>query len=375
MNDLKSEIERRFSALRTDMQAQGVDVLVLYSGQWRPEIVHYVSNYRLFGPCACALLPLGGDPVLFISDAGDYDRAKETGWIRDVRVFENYSMEEAAAVARGFGRTAAIAGIETMTQDQYAAFAGLFGENNVKSGFTILNNAAIIKSPAEIEILRECAQIADAGFLAMIEETRIGIKEYEMAAHVNYAMSSAGADDNFEMIAIGRDLSCMHVPREYALRAGDFVLSEITPFKGSITYAVQQCRTIKAGKASDVESGCYNMLVEALESALAIIKPGVRAKDVALIQNQIIGKRGYEKYCNPPYMRSRGHNHGLGIFELTVDNEMELQPGMSMIVHPNQFVPETGYLACGTQILVTETGIERLSALPAKLYEVEVDNV
>ena len=130
---------------------------------------------------------------------------------------------------------------------------------------------------------------------------------------------------------------------------------------------------MKVGRASDTERRCYDMLIEALDGAMNTIRPGVQAKEVALIQNKIIGRYGYEKYCNPPFMRSRGHNLGLGTIELTVDNELELQPGMCMVVHPNQFTPETGYLACGTHVLVTETGCERLSALPTKLYEVEVD--
>ncbi len=375
MKDMQSEAEIRCSMLRKEMQEQGVDILALYSAPWKPEIVHYVSNYRLFGPCACALLPLEGDPVLFIADTGDYNRAKATAWIADVRITGGMHMEAVAAAAHGLGQSVAIAGLETMNRSQYAAFAALFGEDQVRSGWSILDKVALIKTPAEIELLRACAPIADKGVLAMVQGAQIGVKEYELAARINCAMMAEGADDNFQMTSIGSKLSCMHVPGENVLQRGDFALAEITPFQGSITYAVQQCRTVKAGKATDVEKSCYSMLVEALESALAIIKPGVRAKDVALIQNQVIGRYGYEQYCNPPYMRSRGHNLGLGTIELTVDNEMELRPGMSIVVHPNQFTPETGYLACGMHILVTETGIERLSALPAKLYEVEVDGV
>jgi Xaa-Pro aminopeptidase len=99
------------------------------------------------------------------------------------------------------------------------------------------------------------------------------------------------------------------------------------------------------------------------------MRPGVKAQDIARKQNEIIGAAGYEKYCGPPYMRTRGHNFGLGQIDLTDDNTLELQPNMVMVVHPNQFLPETGYLACGETILVTETGIERLNQTPTKLFE------
>ena len=39
-----------------------------------------------------------------------------------------------------------------------------------------------------------------------------------------------------------------------------------------------------------------------------------------------------------------------------------------MVVHPNQYLPETGYLACGEMVLVTETGAEILSNRETRLY-------
>lgn len=373
MNDFKAEAERRYTLLRREMQAQGVEVLVLYSAPWKTEIVHYVSDYRAFGLCACALLPLSGDPVLFVSGKEELPRAQGSAFLSDVRVMDGLDMKKPAEAARAFGRTAAIAGLETMNRAQHAAFAALFGEGTLRSGWPILDRAALIKSPAEIEIMRACAKIADIGELAMVRAARIGVRDYELAAEINAAMLAAGADDNFQMTSAGKMLSCLHIPGNAVLEKGDFVIAEITPFQGSITYAAQRCTTVKVGRASDTERRCYDMLIEALDGAMNTIRPGVQAKEVALIQNKIIGRYGYEKYCNPPFMRSRGHNLGLGTIELTVDNELELQPGMCMVVHPNQFTPETGYLACGTHVLVTETGCERLSALPTKLYEVEVD--
>lgn len=375
MIDMKAEMQGRYTRLREEMTARGVEVLVLYSAAWKTEIIHYASDCRPFGCCSCVLLPLAGEPVLFVSGEGELCRARAESCIADVRVIEGYDMAAPADAARSMGRTAAIAGLELLSRDQYAAFAARFGEENVCSGWEILDTVARIKTPVEIEQLRACAKMADEGLRAMVGAVRSGVRDYELAAQINAAMVAVGAQDNFQMTSVGRQLSCIHVPQEHALAAGDFVLAEITPFQGSITYAVQHCATVKAGRATETEKGCYDLLVEVLERSLAIIKPGVEAGEIARIQNKIIGSRGYEKYCNPPYMRSRGHNLGLGSIELTVDNEMLLQPGMSFMVHPNQFMPETGYLVCGAHILVTETGYERLSALPVKLYEVEVEGI
>ena len=366
----QDEANYRFDTIQKGMNAQGIDVLLIYSPQWKMECVHYVSNYRTLGLSSCALLSASKDPVLFISEIGDLRRATQTSWIKDIRVYDGKNMDSVAEAASTMGKTLGIVGLGIMSATQEASFKKLFGDN-IKNGLDILDKAALIKTPWEIDLLRKGGKLADIGFRAEYAAIRPGLTEFELAAEMNYAMTSAGADDNFQMLAAGKDLSCMHVPRETCIVPGDLILTEITPMIGCITYAVQLCRTVKLGKASDVEKDKYNLLVEALESALSIIKPGVRAQEIALVQNQIIGAQGYEKYCNPPFMRSRGHNFGLGQFELTVDNEMELVPGMCMVVHPNQFIPETGYLACGETIIVTETGIERLSGLKGMLYEIE----
>jgi Xaa-Pro aminopeptidase len=72
-------------------------------------------------------------------------------------------------------------------------------------------------------------------------------------------------------------------------------------------------------------------------------------------------------------MRSRGHGFGVGSIapgaEITEDMKVNLERDQVVAVHPNQYLPETGYLACGETVLVTETGIERLAKTETRLFE------
>jgi len=43
---------------------------------------------------------------------------------------------------------------------------------------------------------------------------------------------------------------------------------------------------------------------------------------------------------------------------------------MVFVVHPNQYLPETGYLLCGEPVRVTATGVEQLSKRTAWLGSV-----
>jgi Xaa-Pro aminopeptidase len=67
--------------------------------------------------------------------------------------------------------------------------------------------------------------------------------------------------------------------------------------------------------------------------------------------------------------------HGLGLFcdskpHLLEDVETPLTPGMALIVHPNTYHPEVGYLVLGDAVVVTEAGAEVLCRTPRELFEV-----
>ena len=62
-------------------------------------------------------------------------------------------------------------------------------------------------------------------------------------------------------------------------------------------------------------------------------------------------------------MRVRGHGLGCGSFtpgSLEDTNQTALEEGMTYIIHPNQYLPETGYLTLGDTVVMTKTKAESL---------------
>ena len=45
---------------------------------------------------------------------------------------------------------------------------------------------------------------------------------------------------------------------------------------------------------------------------------------------------------------------------------------MVFVMHPNQYLPESGYLMCGEPVVVTDQGARALSARPAQLDVIPV---
>ena len=57
---------------------------------------------------------------------------------------------------------------------------------------------------------------------------------------------------------------------------------------------------------------------------------------------------------------------------MSLDNATVLEPGMVFMIHPNQYLPETGYLLCGEPVLMTADGAQPLTREYAALAEVAV---
>ena len=97
--------------------------------------------------------------------------------------------------------------------------------------------------------------------------------------------------------------------------------------------------------------------------------------DVCRAIDSVLEAKGYGEYCRPPHIRRRGHGLGFGSNlpgDVSLDNAITLEADMFFVVHPNQYLPETGYLLCGEPVLITANGAEVLSEHRAALAEISL---
>jgi Xaa-Pro aminopeptidase len=165
----------------------------------------------------------------------------------------------------------------------------------------------------------------------------------------------------------------MAPPSQRKLKAGDLVTTELTPSVEG--YFSQICRTLVLGKATDTQKKAFAVYHEAMEAGIAAVKPGVTASDIARAENDIFRKHGLGDYVTNKYTRVRGH--GLGLMcdlkpNILEDIDVEIRPGMTIIVHPNTYHPDAGYIVLGDMLVVTENGHERLTRTPPTLFEMPV---
>ncbi len=161
----------------------------------------------------------------------------------------------------------------------------------------------------------------------------------------------------------------MTPPRDKELKPGELILTEVTPqYKG---YWTQLCRSVALGEISREMQRSHNIFFRATEEALKIAKPGVPVTRLAEIQNQVFREEGFGEYTSLKWTRSRGHGQGLDSGEpplIEEGNDMVLQKGMVIIIHPNTYLPLAGYMVFGDPTLITDNGPEILTKTERKLF-------
>jgi Xaa-Pro aminopeptidase len=358
------------------LSQKGLSGLIIYSNGaaniLRPNYLHYFSGCKPLGSRNAAVVSKSGDVVLLVTPRWDSVRASSRSWIKDVRGTSAF-INDLVNLMRELKLSGSVglAGSAEMTTEVYE---GMKQVANLVVVDDFIPEMAKEKTEAEIEVARKAGRIADVGYRAFIEHARPGITEYELLGEMELAMRSAGADDNFNLVSSGNHNLAMHSPTDRRFVEGDVVIGEISPVVDG--QVLQICRTIVLGKASPLLVEKYEMLVHALQESLKVIRPGKPASSMAIAMNKVISDAGYAKYCAPPYMRARGHGMGVGSIAPggVIDDETHapFEKGQVVVVHPNQYLPETGYLACGETVLIIDNGIERLVRSATRLYAKEV---
>jgi Xaa-Pro dipeptidase len=238
----------------------------------------------------------------------------------------------------------------------------------------ILGAMRMIKSPLEIEVMRQAGHIAGAMMTAAHDSLRAGAHEYESALAVIDAGTRAAAGfltasgwerfvspmiHNLQILQSGRDSSMVH--RRASVKAYDrgdpvyFCFCNMAQFK---QYKLGFDRMFHIGAISPAASAVQQAAIDAQQAAIAAIRPGVAAEDIAAAANEIYQQRGYETGYRT------GRSIGVAYLEapeLKAGDKTILQPGMTFAVDGG--ISIDGELAgrIGDSIVVTETGCDYLT--------------
>lgn len=361
--------QQRRDRLLAEMRKEGIEAIVAFGTNWQEAYLRYVSDFCILEGSGIAILTADGRCRLFLESVAEAERASGETTV-EVALVRNLAQSVGAALESVSNQHVLAAPPALMPSWLTSKERRL----RLDDGTALIDRLMMEKMPAEIDAMRRAAVLADEGYGYFREAARVGRRQYEVVADVEQFLRTKGSPDNFMIIGSGGvDVRGMAPPSERRLKEGDLVTTELTPAVDG--YFSQICRTLVLGKASAAQAKAFAVYHEAMEAGIAAVEPGVTAADVARAENDVFRKHGLGDYVTNKYTRVRGH--GLGLMcdlkpNILEDVNIELKEGMTIIVHPNTYHPDAGYIVLGDMVVVTATGCERLTRTPAKLFEIPV---
>lgn len=370
------EYHQRLDALRRQMALRGVELLLLTT----PENVTYLTGYETIGYSSflCLVVAAEGDPVLIVREM-ELDVARSTTWLRDFATVADTDdpVARTRAVLAEHAARGGRAGLEQstpfLTPNTWLRLrAEALADRPVRDCSGIVEELRRVKSPAEVRHIRRACELAGAGMAAAAEAAGEGLSENEVATAAFAAMVNGGSDflATDPIVTSGPRARVAHTTfANRRLAAGDEVLVELGACQRRYFGALM--RTVVVGRPDRFCLELEAVVREALEKAVAAIRPGTTCGEVDAACRDTIAAAGVER----GFRKRTGYSIGVAyapdwgeghIASLQPDDRTPLEPGMVFHLPPAVRLPER-CVGMSETVLVTETGHEVLTSFPREL--------
>ncbi|MBM7693267.1 Xaa-Pro aminopeptidase [Peribacillus deserti] len=342
----------KLDRIRRELEKKEVDGILITSTYNR----RYMTNFT----GSAGVVIVSKTEAKFITDFRYVEQAGEQAQGYEVVQHKGVIPEEVAAQAKLMGITKLGFEQDHLTFSAYHTYKQAFGGELVPlSG--VVENLRLIKTPSEIKILKDAANIADLAFKHIIEFIRPGLTELEVSNELEFFMRKQGAaSSSFDIIvASGARSALPHgVATSKVIEKGDFVTLDYGAYFNG--YVSDITRTIAVGEPAQELKDIYNIVLEAQLRGMAGIKPGMTGKEADALTRNLIAEKGYGEF----FGHSTGHGIGLEVHEgpaLSVKSDLILEPGMVVTVEPGIYVAGLGGVRIEDDALITVEGNESLT--------------
>jgi Xaa-Pro aminopeptidase len=235
----------------------------------------------------------------------------------------------------------------------------------------LIDKMRVIKSPAEIAILRRNGSLSAEAVRQAMMATVPGAYEYEgEAAAMHVILKNGGLGAAYAPIVGSGPNTCIqhYSDNSRRIEAGDLVLMD---FGGNLEHlAMDITRTWPAsGNFSPEQRQVYERVLEVEKACIEAYRPGATAEEVRKHVSEVMKKKGLEQ---GPELRG-GIGHGVGLATHDVPLGAVLQEGMIFAIEPALYFPDTNIgIRIEDTVLITKDGCEVLTkAVPKEIGEIE----
>jgi Xaa-Pro aminopeptidase len=329
----ENTVMEKLAKLRTNFSAAGIDGLLITS----PYNRRYMTNFT--GTAGIVLI--SADRAQFITDFRYVEQASKQCTGFEIVKHVGTIPDEVAKQVKNLGIKRLGFEEDDVTFSSFKVYEKVIHAELVPvSG--LVEKLRLIKTDAEIKILKEAADIADAAFKHILDFIRPGKTELEVSNELEFFMRKVGAtSSSFDtIVASGLRSALPHgVATEKVIEKGDFVTLDYGAYyKG---YVSDITRTIAVGEPDPKLKEIYEIVLESQLRGMNGYKPGMTCKQADALTRDYITEKGYGEY----FGHSTGHGIGLEVHEgpaVSSRSEMVLEPGMVVTCEPGIYIPGLG---------------------------------
>ena len=266
---------------------------------------------------------------------------------------------------------------ERVLVDKLKALSG----KEVQNLDPIVDAMRLIKSPAEIAVIREATRISQLGLMEAMRSAQPGMYEYQLAALADYEFRNNGAQGEayFALASTGTNAAWPH----YHATHSQLGPSELVLFDYAPDYKYYQSDVTRVfpsnGKFTPRQREMYTIYLRLYQALETSMKSGVAPRDIkkdaAVKMDKIIAefkftdpkiKEAAQRFVAPYHTgggNSLGHMVGLETHDVSSAYDV-LQPGMIFTLEPAMTIPdERVYIRIENMYLITTTGYENMSTM------------
>ncbi|MFK7875810.1 MAG: M24 family metallopeptidase [Paracoccaceae bacterium] len=224
------------------------------------------------------------------------------------------------------------------------------------------------KEDGEYRAQKANALIADDAMQAAWAAMKPGMCEQDVAQVAAEVFEAHGVKPLFTIVGAGGNGAFPHHHTgDTVLKQGDAVVIDIGGSRDG--YSSDITRMVVMGDAPDGYQEIHDVVERAVQAALGVAKPGVKAHVVDDAARQVIADAGYGAY----FVHRTGHGMGVEGHEepyITAASQTILDEGMVFSIEPGIYLPDRFGIRLEDIVILRSDGPEILSELPRAVVRI-----
>lgn len=381
-----SELEHRFRALQQQMNAGGLDAVLMMQNA---DLFYFTGSIQQ----GVLYVPATGEPIYMVRK--DYTRARMESALKEIVPFR--SPKDISGILADFSRQMPkTVGFEldVLPVALFQRFEKVFGGADIRDATPLIRTVRAVKSDYEIEIMKDAALMVDQVCQRAKEVIRVGMTDLELAAELEFTARKLGHQGITRMRGFNSELFYGHIFSGSDSAAPAFLDAPlggigvnpsigqgasykriqahqpiIIDFAGAFDgYLVDQTRVFSVGELPEELTRAYQDMI-AIENRLKeIARPGAVWGEIYDRCMALAAELGHkDNFMGAPGAQVSFIGHGIGVeideypFIARGFNEQVLEEKMTFAFEPKVVYPGLGAVGVENTFWVAPEGLKHLT--------------